>query len=578
MQRIIVFLHYDPDGRVDSGVRRLLGGLRPFASRLLVVSNGELTQAARAVLEGVADQVHERENTGYDIGGYGAALELLGADVGYCDELLLVNGTVFGPFRDGFDELFARMDARRLDFWGLTEHAELTPDPYRHRGTMPAHLQSYWLAIRRRMLASQAWADFWSRLPATDSYADAVRCFEVPFTSHFTAEGFVHEAAYPAAPYGVANPTMEAPLELLRDGCPAVKRRVFFHAPIELDHRGVAVSEVFDEMVEREFPAEVVVESLAPRVPPRTLSLATRPALVLRPPIRSLAQEPSRDPDGDVIVAGAFRVRRVEGSVWPWLARDPEGLLHGVDLVVQRGRHPAMITSSRLTTRARRDAEQALWEDAQPIAWEFADHPLIGAAFPLQPQLGTELAGNGWQGRYGREADLAAILGLEGPLDRPGPMAPYAAVAAYRVEALRPIVDVFRANGGWDALAERIEGGGEELERRLDLLASRIVAQAGYTTVEVGTATQIAAAYARIDERLQTAMAMLPHGTSAPYQFLQANRNGRFSGPALADALVRRYPGAGRAFRIVRAWLRNARAWLRNARPRAAAHTSTEDR
>lgn len=557
MQRIVVFLHYDPNGRVDDGVTRLLDGLRPHAARLHVVSNGRLTSVGRSRVERIADVVQERENEGFDVGGYRAALEQIGGEATHYDELLLTNYTNIGPVGEaGFGPVFERMDARQVDFWGLTEHAELTPDPYTHRGTLPVHLQSNWIAVRRRLVASRAWADYWAQMPEITSYADSIRLHEARFTEHFVREGFRGEPVFPAAPFGVANPSMEAPLALVEAGCPVVKRRLFFHDPVELDHRGVDAAAVFAAVVEAGYPGSTIVGSVAPVTEPRALAVNVGGARVLRPPIRSLLQERSNDPTSDAFVSGALRVRLVDESVWRRLAEDPAELLDDVDVIVQRGASRALVAPEHIVERARADAEAALWEEPTPVAWQFSDHPTIGAVVPLAPHLGTDVLGHGWQGRYAAAADLAARLGLDGPLDPGGPAAPYTGVAAYRTDALRPVTDVFRAQGGWAALVESTEGGASELERLLDLIASRIVAAAGFVTVEAGTIAQFEASYAHLALKTETLTRMLPEGTSEPFRYLRARQHGPFTTTAIGETLVRRAPGLARLLRAASAFVR----------------------
>ena len=49
------------------------------------------------------------------------------------DEVLLVNQTCYGPVFP-FSELFGEMEKRDCDFWGVSAHAEMTPEPdYRRR-------------------------------------------------------------------------------------------------------------------------------------------------------------------------------------------------------------------------------------------------------------------------------------------------------------------------------------------------------------------------------------------------------------------------------------------------------------
>lgn len=622
MQRIVIVLLYDALGRVDAGMRRYLQGLRPHG-RVHVVVNGALRPDARAALAGLADHVLERENTGFDVGAYRAAIDEIGPRrLARFDELVLTNSTNFGPVASApgraasFDHVFARMDARDVDVWGMTEHAALTPNPYTFRDTLPAHLQSNWLAVRARVLQSAAWNEYWATMPPIASYDDSVRHHEARFTSFFAEAGFRHEAVFPAAAFGVANPSVELPLALLRAGCPLVKRRLFFHDPVELDHRAVDAPEVARAMAEGGVGAGEVLSSLGPVTAPRTLAASLGGVRTLRRPVR----RPSGiGPDGfgradtdavpltrDVEVVGGLRVRRVDGSLWRRLAEQPGALLDDVDLLVSRGESPvlgalppaeptaraiaaagaggfgdgapdasgaptahARAGGARATApgasgatgveldrpadpaalRAARDAATTLLGDPEPIAWAFLDDPAVGAIVPLTPHIGTETLGHGWLGRREAAADLAARLGLEGPLDEAGPAAPYSAIAAYRTDALRQMAGILRAQGGWGAIAATVHGGSQELERLLDLLASRVVLSAGFVTIEAGTQAQLETSLAHLQAKHAEVAGMLPTGVREPIRYLRARQRGALSPEALGETLMRRAPKFAQSLR-----------------------------
>lgn len=554
MQRLVVFLLYDRTGRADAGVLRYLRGLRPHAVHMHVVVNGPLAAGQRDLLLNVVDTVQERENTGFDVGGYRDAINTIGPEILHSiDELLLTNYTNLGPLGpEGFGPVFARMDAVEADVWGLTEHAAVVPDPYTHRGMMPEHLQSHWIAVRSSVLRSPAWRSYWMDMPAIRSYEDSVRHHEVRFSTYMRNAGFTVRAAFQAGVFEVDNPCMEAPLELIEAGCPVVKRRLFFHDPVELDHRAVDARTVLQAVAAAGYPAELVTACIAPAVPPRVAAANMGGVRMLRPAVRELQPAPSVVP-GSLNVGGLV-VRVLEASMWPLLADDAETLLRDVDVIVTSSPIRAMSAGPVATAGAVRDARSAFLEDPSPAAWLLADEPAIGAIVPLMPHIGTELAGHGWQGRARAAADLAARLGLDGELDPVSPVAPYAGVAAVRASALRHIALVMRAQGGWDRIAAATPGGDAELVVLLDLLLSRIVANAGLVTVEAGTREQLELWAAHWQTKAVAMGAHLPRGVREPVRMLRARSRGRVQ--ALAEWFLRTAPGPARWLRAVRAVFR----------------------
>lgn len=266
VQRHLVYFSYDPDARVDAASRYLLDALREHVQHLAIVVNGTLGEESHAWASERADVVLERENVGFDVGAYRYAIDALRDTHADADELILANFTSFGPVGD-LGEIFDRAALTDVDIWGLTAHGPLIPNPYTHRGVMPEHLQSHFLAVRRRVLESAAWREYWQTMPEITSYSDSIQLHEARFTPWMRARGFSVAALWErplraGEQASAANATIERPLELLEAGYPLVKRRLAWHEPLELDHRGSFVAETFAAMAERGYPMELVLDAV----------------------------------------------------------------------------------------------------------------------------------------------------------------------------------------------------------------------------------------------------------------------------------------------------------------------------
>ncbi len=233
--RAVVYVIYDRRGRVDDFVLHALSRLREHADRIIAVVNGALLEDARVRLEAVADDVLQRENTGMDIWGQKAGLDFLGDDIAQYDEVVLTNDTWFGPVRP-FAPVFADMDASEVDFWGLTDHPRVEQNVSWTGEVIPYHLQSFWIAVRRRMFTSDAWRDYWRSLPVLEDWTEAVTRHEVTFTERFSSAGYTHRVAFGHERYDTENPSIFNAEQMLDDGCPIVKRKPFFFWPVTMDH------------------------------------------------------------------------------------------------------------------------------------------------------------------------------------------------------------------------------------------------------------------------------------------------------------------------------------------------------
>ena len=181
MKRAIVLAHYDPDGIVDPYVVRAVAAYRPLAERLVVVSAS--AKALPEALSGVVDAFLPRENVGYDFGSWRAGLDLLGPLAEY-DEVICVNDSVYGPLTD-LGPVLADPRLADADFWGMVRS-----------GQESDHLQSWFLAFRRPVLASDAFAGFWRGVGPQPSKRHVVHRYEVGLSQTLLAAGFRMAAIY----------------------------------------------------------------------------------------------------------------------------------------------------------------------------------------------------------------------------------------------------------------------------------------------------------------------------------------------------------------------------------------------
>ena len=241
MKRLALYMLFDEAGVVEDYVLYKLSELRKHVDTIVVVSNGPLNAAGKQALADVADIVHERANNGFDVWAYREGLlEVIGwRDLADYDELLLINYTFYGPIFP-FAEMFDRMDKDPVDFWGITAFKGPVDN-----GTMviPYHLQSHFIAVRKRLVSSPDFRNYWESMPAIASYNESIQLHEARFTEHFAERGFSHSVYVDPLRYNVANPVFDAVDQMLEDRCPILKRRPFFHDPLYLDHHNVELGQ-----------------------------------------------------------------------------------------------------------------------------------------------------------------------------------------------------------------------------------------------------------------------------------------------------------------------------------------------
>ncbi|GFI46431.1 hypothetical protein IMSAGC019_01745 [Lachnospiraceae bacterium] len=193
MKRICIYVTYDKYNVVDHYIGYMLGELRTCCEYLAVVCNNDVKLINGSdILKQYADDIFYRENRGFDVGGFKDALcSILDKRkiLGY-DELVLVNDSMFGPFRP-MKEIFKEMEERKADFWGAAIHGEGESD---FLGKITEHVQTYFMVIRSDLLHCNQFWEYWEKMPYCKTFKDAIRQHEMRFTSYFSKLGYCYSA------------------------------------------------------------------------------------------------------------------------------------------------------------------------------------------------------------------------------------------------------------------------------------------------------------------------------------------------------------------------------------------------
>ena len=192
MKRLCIYVSYDKENVIDEYIHYMLKELKTCLDYLVVVFNQKDIILGKDFLEEYADEVFYRENIGFDAGAYKDALcNYLGWNrVLEFDELVMLNDSFFGPFIP-IKTIFEKMDKENLDFWGLTKHKENL-----HKYTQVVtseHIQSFFVTVRKRMLHSSIFREYWNDMPYYKEFTDVILNFELTFTRIFSENGFLYD-------------------------------------------------------------------------------------------------------------------------------------------------------------------------------------------------------------------------------------------------------------------------------------------------------------------------------------------------------------------------------------------------
>lgn len=621
---MIFYLFHDSRGEVDDYIPYKLAKLRSHAAHIFVVVNGPLTATARSTLRGVADTVWERENVGFDVWGYKEALERFGEErLAQFDEVILMNYTWFGPIRP-FEPVFSRMESERLDFWGMTDHGGKTPNPFTGKGVMHRHLQSHWIAVRPRLFRSQAWLDYWRDMPMITHYTESVLNHESRFTHHFSELGFRGQAAFPLDDYSTEHPALLEPDRLLAAGCPALKRRIFFHYPPFMDRNAVIGKWTLRRVEEFGYPIRMVWQNLARTTPPKTLNAnaamlevlpdvdvsydASRPfriaALVhifyedmtdelldrlamLPSPydvyITTTDHEKAEDIRGILAQRQDPLLRRSEVRVLESnRGRDLSAFFIGCRDVLRSGAYDLIVKlHSKKTAQqsfnagrmfARQQMENVLSSPgyAANLVALFQKEPGLGIVYPPMIHIGYPTMGRGWFANRQPTEKLAKKLGITVPFDEVSPLAPFGCMWVGRPEALRLVADVDWTYDEYAPPQEHRDGSLAHVQERI---ISYAAAELGYHTRTVLNSEHASISHTALEYKLDQMSSTTPGYPLEQIQllhragwfgsggFLQFSRMYvRLNQPRVAKALLPLFRLARHGVYAVRR-LRHRRVW-----------------
>ena len=548
--RLVVYAVWDRRGGIEDFVPYALSRLRPHADRVVVVVNGPLTPDGRAKLHDIADEVLVRANRGYDIWAHKHAIDHLGARIEAFDEVIFTNDTWFGPVGD-FGAVFERMDQSDADFWGMTDHPREEPNPFTQSGVLAYHIQSYWIAVRRRMLRDDAWSDYWRDLPPMPDYFDAVLTHEAVFTEHFTTRGFAADVAFPASDYPTDHPALFNADLLLKDGCPTLKRRTLFHWPPFLQRHAVVGRWIVEQAEEHGYPVELIWRNLARTVEPRVLNAnASLHEVIVDSEVIDAGTPPPRivallhvfypDMTGEMLdlvdnlpggydlvittpdagraaeISDIIARRHTRGDVDVRVlasndGRDQSAFLVGCRDVLLGDRYDLVVKLHSKKTpqdgfNVGRHFKRQQFENllatpgyASRVLALFQKEPGLGLVYPPMIHIGYPTMGRGWWSNKPGFADYCDRLGIRVPLDQISPLAPFGSMYIARPEALRLLVQhdwSYEDFGGVEAYRD---GG---LAHILERMPTYAAAELGYHTRTVSTSEYLSISHTAMEFNL----------------------------------------------------------------------------
>lgn len=182
-ERILLFVHYNKVDSLDGHVIYQLGQMRPYYTKIILISNSKLSNIDTQKLSGFYDEFVQRENSGYDFAAWRDGIKKIGwKKLETYDNVTLMNDTCFGPIQP-MEEVFRKMEGRRdIGFWGITMHNGSSVGMPGTNGPVPKHLQSYFMTFSREVVASDKFHKFWRDVIDADNVEYVIQNYETRLT------------------------------------------------------------------------------------------------------------------------------------------------------------------------------------------------------------------------------------------------------------------------------------------------------------------------------------------------------------------------------------------------------------
>jgi hypothetical protein len=188
--KVAIFLVYQPQGMSASAVATC----RHLSERgysVLLVANSPVSAVDESSLGRWVWRFVERANFGYDFGGYRDGIRLLWHWSVSPDSLMILNDSVWFPL-DHNETMLALMESSSASFLGALRHVDPPETDTEHAGIF----LSYFFLIKRSVLTSEVFINYWKTYVSTSNKYLTVRRGERGFSRTLFAAGVPSEGLY----------------------------------------------------------------------------------------------------------------------------------------------------------------------------------------------------------------------------------------------------------------------------------------------------------------------------------------------------------------------------------------------
>jgi len=196
MQRTVIFAHYDKNNIIQDYVVYYLSELKKCAENIIFVSDSDISEEEMNKISGVVDYSITGKHGEYDFGSYKRGFNLARENgiLQAAEELIFANDSCFAPLFP-FENMFAEMSVKPLDFWGATfNDTGITVENDSPKVIKFNHLQSYFVVFKPSVFNSEIFINFINSVKKEKSKIDVIINYEMGMTRLLEENGFKYDS------------------------------------------------------------------------------------------------------------------------------------------------------------------------------------------------------------------------------------------------------------------------------------------------------------------------------------------------------------------------------------------------
>lgn len=194
--RIAFIVYYSEYTSPEKYVMYFLEKVRPLYDKVVLISNSDLGDESKTTLERYCDNIIIRENTGYDFAAWETGIKSVGwHKLNDYDYVTLMNTTCFGPIFP-LEPIYTQMERDEIDFWGMTNFRRTSGIGWYPGGTIPEHIQSYFLSFRREVVQSAVFRKFVQDIHKNIERDDVIINYETKLTEKLVNAKYTYDVVF----------------------------------------------------------------------------------------------------------------------------------------------------------------------------------------------------------------------------------------------------------------------------------------------------------------------------------------------------------------------------------------------